>query len=303
MSQNVYTAAWMIKPVYGYLSDNYAPMGKALGFRRPYVFWGTLLGGLSFALLPSIAPTGAMWSAYLFIVFTRSFGVAIADAAVDGLLIDADVGSYGSFAQGVMNSGRSVGELIFGRSAAELAGNNVSANAWYLLAAGIWLATPFAFAVKVRYTFAGGGGGEGVPGDRFLRRPRARAAALPRYWGCFTSQFRVFAWVTPCWVRERCRALSVVSAPHRARVPRTSLWLRPHLPTRTRPPAAQEERLSKEVFKWSEMRVLLTLPVIMVRAREVLRRAWRAVLRRLGITPRPSDSPPLHSALREVLWG
>ena len=150
VSQNVYTAAWMIKPIYGYLSDNFAPMGKALGFRRPYVFWGTLLGGLSFALLPSIAPTGAMWSAYLFIVFTRSFGVAIADAAVDGLLIDADVGSYGSFAQGVMNSGRSVGELIFGRSAAELAGNDVSANAWYLLAAGIWLATPFAFAVKVR---------------------------------------------------------------------------------------------------------------------------------------------------------
>ena len=73
---------------------------------------------------------------------------------------------------------------------------------------------------------------------------------------------------------ERCRSLLIVGAALRARVSRTS---HSHPPA---PHAAQEERLSKEVFKWSEMRVLLTLPVIMVRARPVQWRAPRAVLLR-----------------------
>lgn len=146
-SQSVYSAAWFIKPVYGWLSDTVNICG--LGYRRPYAFIGPLIGGMSFAILPSIQPVGGGgWAAYLTIVFLRSAGIALADAAVDGLLIDANVGDYGSMVQGVMNSARSVGELVSTAAAGEIAGVDVSPTAWYFLGASVWVAVPFAFMVR-----------------------------------------------------------------------------------------------------------------------------------------------------------
>lgn len=145
-SQSVYSAAWFIKPVYGWLSDNVSPLGW--GYRRPYAFVGPLIGGLSFAVLPSVQPVGSGWASYLVVVFLRSAGIALADAAVDGLLIDANVGDYGSIVQGVMNSARSVGDLVSTAAAGEIAGVDVSPTAWYFLAASVWVAVPFAFMVR-----------------------------------------------------------------------------------------------------------------------------------------------------------
>jgi hypothetical protein len=145
-SQNLYSAAWFIKPIYGWLTDNWNPCG--LGYRRPYIFVGALIGGVSFAILPSLAPVGAIWHAYLFIVFCRSFGIAMADAAVDGLLIDASVGDWGSIAQGFMSGSRTLGELVATTGGAAIAGKDVNPDTWYFLAAGVLVAVPFAFAVK-----------------------------------------------------------------------------------------------------------------------------------------------------------
>lgn len=99
----------------------------------------------------------------------RSAGIALADAAVDGLLIDANVADYGSLAQGVMNAARTVGELIFTGAGGALAGPSVDPNTWYLLAAGVWLAVPFAFMVRE----------ERLAKEEFDWRVLARSMTLP----------------------------------------------------------------------------------------------------------------------------
>lgn len=153
-ARHVFRVAWAIKPLYGWLTDNFNWYG--LGYRRPWTFVGTLIGGAAFAALPSFQPSdGAQWSIFLALIFLRSAGIAQADAATDGLLVDADVGALGSISQGVMNSGRNVGEffgniiggaIVTGTSPDQKA--RISPDFFYFLAAGVWVAAPFAFIVR-----------------------------------------------------------------------------------------------------------------------------------------------------------
>jgi hypothetical protein len=153
-ARHLFRVAWAIKPVYGWLTDNFNWFG--LGYRRPWTVVGTLIGGAAFAALPSFQPSDvAQWGNFLFLVFLRSAGIAQADAATDGLLVDADVGALGSISQGVMNSGRNVGEffanmiggaIVTGTSPDQRA--FISPAFFYFLAAGVWVATPFAFLVR-----------------------------------------------------------------------------------------------------------------------------------------------------------
>ena len=153
-ARHLFRVAWAIKPIYGWLTDNFNWYG--LGYRRPWTVVGTLIGGAAFAALPSFQPSdAAQWSNFLLLIFLRSAGIAQADAATDGLLVDADVGALGSISQGVMNSGRNVGEffanmiggaIVTGTSPDQKA--FISPAFFYFLAAGVWIATPFAFLVR-----------------------------------------------------------------------------------------------------------------------------------------------------------
>lgn len=147
-SQAIYSTAWGLKPIQGWITDNWNLCG--LGHRRPYAFLGPLVGGASFAMLPYIAPRGSLWSLYLFVIFMRSYGIAQMDAAVDGLLVDADVSDQGSMFQGVMMASRVIGELFTTLAGAPIAGSDVNPNLWFFMAAFTFIAVPFAFTIKVR---------------------------------------------------------------------------------------------------------------------------------------------------------
>lgn len=128
------------------MTDNINLFG--LGYRRPFCFIGTLVGGAAFVVMPNIAPVSdAGWATYLTVVFVRSFGIALADAATDALLVDADVGSLGAMFQGLMNSGRSFGEIVGSGLGGVVAGPNVDPSIFYFLGAGVFMATPFSFLV------------------------------------------------------------------------------------------------------------------------------------------------------------
>lgn len=145
-SQALFSTAWGLKPFQGYITDNFNLCG--LGHRRPYAFLGPLIGGASFVLLPYIKPVGSVWSAYLFVIFARSFGIAQMDAAVDGLLVDADVGDRGSMFQGLMMASRVIGELFSTSVGATIAGASVNPDLWFFMAAFTFIAVPFAFMIK-----------------------------------------------------------------------------------------------------------------------------------------------------------
>ncbi len=101
-----------IKFIYGMLSDKYAL--KNLGRRKPWIIIPVSFSGLLWILIPFIITTNTAFMIFIVGGVLIVLGVAIADTAIDGLILDITPKEKLGRVQGVCWGIRSVGIIIGG---------------------------------------------------------------------------------------------------------------------------------------------------------------------------------------------
>ncbi len=101
-----------IKFIYGMLSDKYAL--KNLGRRKPWIIIPVSFSGLLWILIPFIITTNTAFMIFTVVGVLIVLGVAIADTAIDGLILDITPKEKLGRVQGVCWGIRSVGIIIGG---------------------------------------------------------------------------------------------------------------------------------------------------------------------------------------------
>lgn len=112
--QTVDFIPWCIKFVWAIPSDSYNFYGY--GHRRPYVVMGLGVAAFAFGCMSLFKPYenkefGTV-VLYMFLMITRNIGIAVADCAVDGLSVDAEIDQESGALSGWMSLGRTVGTVL-----------------------------------------------------------------------------------------------------------------------------------------------------------------------------------------------
>jgi MFS family permease len=100
---------WCVKFVWAIPTDSYDFLGY--GHRRPYVVMGLIVATVAFGSLGFFNPYLYSGGVYMALMVTRNIGIAVADCAVDGLSVDAEVDSESGTLQGWMSLGRTAGTV------------------------------------------------------------------------------------------------------------------------------------------------------------------------------------------------
>jgi MFS family permease len=100
---------WCVKFVWAIPTDSYDFMGY--GHRRPYVVMGLVVATAAFGGLGFFNPYLYSGGVYMALMVTRNIGIAVADCAVDGLSVDAEVDQESGTLQGWMSLGRTAGTV------------------------------------------------------------------------------------------------------------------------------------------------------------------------------------------------
>ena len=109
IAQTVDFIPWCVKFIWAIPSDAYNFFG--FGHRRPYIVMGLSLAGLCFVVLATFDP-GQYIGLYMVTMITRNIGIAVADCAVDGFSVDAQLDEESGALQGWMSLGRTAGTVL-----------------------------------------------------------------------------------------------------------------------------------------------------------------------------------------------
>lgn len=144
------------------LSDVLSPCG--LGHRLPYIVAGQAVAAAALLAAGATPPTpGSGWAAYLAAAFLRSAGIVASTSALDGLLVEARLGSGMGRVQAARATGTVVGQLLANLGGGALAdAGGLAPLAFFLGALCVpWVAAPLAAAGGVVEERVGSGGGDG----------------------------------------------------------------------------------------------------------------------------------------------
>lgn len=107
------TLPWVIKLIVGVLSDKWG--SKRYGRRFPYIFGFGTFGGIGFCIMGSFLPTDDSIYTYLAVyLFIIMVGIAFADSALDGLILDITPKEKLGNIQGLTWAMRLVGIIVGG---------------------------------------------------------------------------------------------------------------------------------------------------------------------------------------------
>jgi len=107
------TLPWIIKLIVGVLSDKYG--SKKYGRRFPYIVGFGTFGGIGFCIMGSFLPSDESIYTYLAIyLFIIMVGIAFADTAVDGLILDITPKENLGNIQGLTWALRLIGMIVGG---------------------------------------------------------------------------------------------------------------------------------------------------------------------------------------------
>ncbi|MFX0073717.1 MAG: MFS transporter [Candidatus Hermodarchaeota archaeon] len=137
LSIGIGTAPWIIKPIYGLLTDR--KVSRKWGRRIPYMLVGSFFSAILFFMLIPVNPNTA-WVVFLSIIIAANFFNAICDTATDGLVVDSTLPEKRSTAQSVCWGSKFVGYV----TAAILLGFMIEIFGWglYFLFMGLFLLMP-----------------------------------------------------------------------------------------------------------------------------------------------------------------
>ena len=131
------TAPWIIKPIYGILSDRKG-IGK-WGRRIPYMLVGSFFAAILFFMLIPVDPSTG-WIVFVSIITLANFFNAFCDTATDGLIVDTTEPEKRGAAQSVCWGSKFVGYV----TAALLVGFMIEIIGWglYFIFMGFFLLMP-----------------------------------------------------------------------------------------------------------------------------------------------------------------
>jgi PAT family beta-lactamase induction signal transducer AmpG len=131
------TSPWIIKPLYGILSDRKGM--RKWGRRIPYMLVGSFFGAILFFMLIPVNPVTG-WIIFLSIITAANFFNALCDTATDGLIVDTTEPEKRGTAQSICWGSKFVGYV----TAAILVGFMIEILGWglYFIFMGLFLLIP-----------------------------------------------------------------------------------------------------------------------------------------------------------------
>ena len=103
---------WAIKFIFGILSDRFGM--KSLGRRKPWILFPIICSGISWIILPFTITTVNVVLVFIILGLMINTGIAIADTALDGMILDLCPKEQLGRTQGICWGFKSVGQVIGG---------------------------------------------------------------------------------------------------------------------------------------------------------------------------------------------